>query len=116
MLRALVRVTTGLELGLGALTIFIGASFMALVNVGTEGAVRPPILAFIALTTLVLLGWNVLTVARRYQRLKSGRCGHPLCRGQVVSSEDIPDHLVICDHCRRVWPRLIEPEPQPVAG
>lgn len=116
MLRAFARVMTGLELGLAALTLFIGASFIALVNVGTEGAVRPPILAFIALTTVVLLGWNVLTVARRVRRLTSGRCGHPYCRGTVSGGEDIPDHLVRCELCRRVWPRLTEPEPAPVAG
>jgi|LSQX01.1.fsa_nt_gb hypothetical protein len=116
MLHTLARVMTGLELGLAALTLFIGAGFTALVNVGTEGAMRPPILAFIALTTLVLLGWNGLTVYRRYRRLRSGRCGHPFCHGYLASSPDIPAHLLICDHCRRVWPKLAEPQPQPAAA
>ena len=116
MLRSLVRITTGLELGLAALTAFIGVGFTALVSVGTEGSVRAPILAFIVLATVVLLAWNGLTIGRRYRRLMDGRCGHPLCQGKLVSSEDIPEHLVICDHCRRVWPRLVDLEPQPVAG
>lgn len=116
MLHGLVRVTTGLELGLAAMTLFIGASLVALVNVGTEGAVRPPILAFIVLTTLVLLGWNVLTVVRRYRRLTAGRCGDPACHGEVVRSENIPEHLVICTQCRRVWPRLGRQPVEATAG
>ncbi len=116
MLRALVRVTTGVELGLAALTVFIGVGFGALVSVGTEGSVRLPVLAFIAVATVSLLAWNALNVGRRIRRLMDGRCGHPNCHGEVAPSDDIPDHLVICDQCRRVWPRLTELEPQPVAG
>ena len=113
MLHALPRVMTGVELGLAALTLLIGASFVALVNVGVEGVMRPPILSFIALTTVVLLAWNGLSVYRRYRRLRSGHCGNQFCHGLLTSSPDIPAHLLICDHCRRVWPKLAEPEPQP---
>jgi len=116
MLRALVRITTGLELAFAALTAFIGVGFAALVSVGTGGSVRLPVVACIAVATVALLAWNGLTILRRYQRLRSGQCGHASCHGTLETSEDIPDHLLICDQCRRVWPRLIDLAPQPVAG
>ncbi len=108
MLRSLVRITTGLELGFAALTAFIGVGFGALVSVGTAGSVRLPVVACIAVATVALLAWNGLTILRRYQRLRSGQCGQASCHGTLETSEDIPDHLLICNQCRRVWPRLVD--------
>lgn len=106
MLRSLVKITTGVELGIAALTLFIGISFAALVSVAMEGSPRLLVEAFIAVATLALLAYTGLGICRRYRRLLNGRCGHPVCHGTLAGGDDLPDHLVRCSICRRVWPRL----------
>ena len=107
-MRAFVRLTTGLELGLAAITAFIGAGFVALVSVGMEGNLRLLVGGFIIAATLALIGYTIVGIWRRYQRLSHGRCGHPVCHGTVAGKEGLPDHLVECSNCRRVWPRLMD--------
>lgn len=106
MMRALVRLTTGLELGIAAITAFIGAGFTALVSVGMEGNIGLAVQGFIIAATVALLAYTANGIWRRYQRLLNGRCGHPVCHGTVSGREGLPEHLVECSNCRRVWPRV----------
>lgn len=107
-MRAFVRLTTGVELGLAAITAFIGAGFVSLVSVGMQGNMRLAVGGFIIAATVALIAWTFVGVWRRYQRLRQGRCGHPVCHGTVAGREGLPDHLVECSNCKRVWPNLAE--------
>ena len=116
MFRSLVRLTSGVELGIMAITAFIGAGFAALVNVAVEGDLRLAVGGFIVAATLVLIGYTIAGIWRRYQRLRNGRCGHPVCHGTVSGREGLPEHLVECSNCRRVWPRIAAPQVEATAG
>ncbi len=115
MLRSLVRLTSGVELGSMAIAAFIGAGFVALVNVGMQGNLRLAVAGFIIAATLVIIGYTMTGIWRRYQRLLHGRCGHPVCHGTVSGRDGLPDHLVECSNCKRVWPRIARAEVEATA-
>lgn len=116
MLRALVRLTTGVELGGVAITVFIGASITALVNVGVQGTPYMLLEGLIMAATLAVVALIGRGIWRRYQRLIHGLCGHAACHGTVVSSDTLPEHLVICSSCKWVWPRLAGGPVEATAG
>lgn len=116
MLRALVRLTTGVELGGAAITVFIGASIAALVSVGVQTAPYLLVEGLVMAGTLAIVALIARGIWRRYRRLIDGRCGHPACRGTVASSDTLPEHLVICSNCKWVWPRLAEVPVEAPAG
>ncbi len=112
MLRALVKLTTGVELGGAALAVFIGVSLAMLVSVGIETAnlLIETIVIASTVGVVVLIGMGVW---RRYRRLFQGKCGHMACHGAVASDEKIPEHLVMCSNCKWVWPRVGESQVTP---
>ncbi len=71
-----------------------------------EGTPRLLVAGFIVVAAVGLLTYNALGIWRRYQRLIHGRCGHSVCHGAVSGRDGLPEHLVECSNCRRVWPRL----------
>ncbi|MFP4249298.1 MAG: hypothetical protein ACLFU7_06545 [Armatimonadota bacterium] len=106
MLRSLVRLTTGVELGIIAVAAFIGVGFAAMVSLGMEGGSRLLVEGLVILASAGVVVHTGAGIWNRYRRLLSGRCGHPDCHGVVADRDDLPEHLVICENCRRIWPRL----------
>ena len=106
MFRAFVRLTTGVELGGTAITLFIGVSAIALMNVTFEGNTGLLATGLIAVATVGVVAKIGTVIWRRYRRLLSGSCGHPACHGRTESRSTLPEHLVICSSCKWVWPRL----------
>ena len=112
MFRAFIRLTTGVELGLIAITAFVGAGYVALVSAGMQGNMRLLVSGFVVVATIGLVAYTITGIWRRYQRLTHGRCGHPVCHGTVAGKDGLPDHLVECSNCKRVWPRLVQARPE----
>lgn len=116
MLRAFVRLTTGVELGGAALAVFIGVSAMGFANVGIEGTPYMLVEGLILAATLGVVALIGRGIWRRYRRLAHGRCGHAACHGSVAPGESLPEHLVICSNCKWVWPRLAPAPVEAPAG
>lgn len=114
-MRSLVRLTTGVELGVAAITVFIAAGLVALVSVGMTGSPRLLVEGFVIAAALGVVASTGAGIWRRRQRLLNGRCGHPVCHGEVERRDSLPDHLVECSNCRRVWP-LLQSAPEEVAA
>ena len=106
MLRALVKLTTGVELGGIAMALFAGISFVAFVSLGMHGTAAPLVEGSIAVVTVGIVGLIGRGIWRRYQRIRGGRCGHMSCSGNLDDSAGLPNHLVACSNCKWVWPRI----------
>ncbi len=111
MLRSLVRLTTGIELGVMATAAFIGAGFAALISVGMEGNTGMLVEGLVIIAAVGVVVHTGANIWRRHQRLAHGLCGHPDCHGNVTGKEGLPEHLAICDNCRRVWPKIFRDAP-----
>lgn len=105
-MRSLVRITTGIELGIVAVMLFIAIGFGAVVTLGSEGLPRLLMHGVIVVVSVGIILHVVSGIWGRYRRLMHGRCGDAYCHGNLVTSNEIPEHLVTCSTCRRVWPRL----------
>lgn len=57
-------------------------------------------IAFIVATSRLISVW------RRYRRLRGGRCANLMCHGVVQRSERAGKGFVVCPTCRSVWPEI----------